>query len=190
MTASPELRILMDNQFKNVKTHARLLSKAMWYEWRMKLQDGLKEGLMKTAEGMDYDDRLLAKQQELLSSVLPDMVKRFEALEAERENLEAVVQELEDCDPKDLEDARAELAAVSRAVAEKTRKVEELRQQLDEAAESIESSTKQKQQCIDEIREAEKIREECRGWSSAEINKLKGKPKLVGSSSSFHELTV
>ncbi|GAB1311067.1 Spc7 kinetochore protein domain-containing protein [Madurella fahalii] len=175
MTASPEFKVLMDNQFKNVKTHARLLSKAMWYEWRMKLQDGLKEGLLKTAEGMDDDDRLLKKQQELLSSVLPDMVKRFEALEIEHENLEAVARELADCDPKDLEDARAELAAVDKNIAEKTRKIEELRQQLDESVESIESCTKQKQQCLDEIREADKIREECRGWSSAEISKLKAR---------------
>lgn len=176
MTASPEFKVLMDNQFKNVKTHARLLSKAMWYEWRMKLQDGLKEGLLKTAEGMDHDDRLLNKQQELLSSVLPDMVKRFEALEIEHSNLEAVARELADCDPKDLEDARAELIAVDQSIAEKARKIEELRQQLDESVESIESCTKQRQQCLDEIREADKIREEYRGWSSAEISKLKGKP--------------
>lgn len=176
MTASPEFKVLMDNQFKNVKTHARLLSKAMWYEWRMKLQDGLKEGLLKTAEGMDNDERLLAKQQELLSSILPDMVKRVEELELEHENLEAVALELADCDPKDLEDARAELVAVDKTIAEKTKQLEELRRELDESTEGVETLTRQKQQYLEEIRQADKIREECRGWSSEEINKLKGKP--------------
>jgi kinetochore protein Spc7/SPC105 len=175
MTASHEFKVLMDNQFKNVKTHERLLSKAMWYEWRMKLQEGLREGLLKTVEGMDSDDRLLEKQQELLSSVLPDMVKRLEALELEEENLEAVAHELADCDPGELEDARAELAAVDESIAEKTKKAADLRQELDESVGGIEALTNQKQQYLDEIREADKIREECRGWSSAEISKLKGK---------------
>jgi kinetochore protein Spc7/SPC105 len=175
MTASPDFKVLMDNQFKNVKTHARLLSKAMWYEWRMKLQDGLKEGLLKTAEGMDNDDRLLMKQQELLSSVLPDMIKRLEELEREHEDLEAVAQELADCDPEDLEDARTQLAAVDGSIAEKTRKLAELRRELDESVQDAETLAQQKQQCLEEIREADKIREECRGWSSEEISKLKGK---------------
>jgi kinetochore protein Spc7/SPC105 len=176
MTASPEFKVLMDNQFKNVKTHARLLSKAMWYEWRMKLQDGLKEGLLKTAEGMDNDDKLLSKQQELISSILPDLVKRFEALELEHGDLEAVAQELADCDPQDLEDARNELATVDKSIEEKTRKLAELRQELDESVRSVEALTLQKQQYLEEIKEADKIREECRGWSSEEIRKHKGKP--------------
>jgi kinetochore protein Spc7/SPC105 len=175
MTASPDFKVLMDNQFKNVKTHARLLSKAMWYEWRMKLQDGLKEGLLKTAEGMDNDERLLAKQQELLSSVLPDMVKRLEELEREHEDLEAVAQEFADCDPQDLEDARTQLAAVDSSIAEKTSKMAELRRELDESVGDAEALIQQKQRCLEEIREADKIREECRGWSSEEISKLKGK---------------
>ncbi|EAQ92612.1 hypothetical protein CHGG_00847 [Chaetomium globosum CBS 148.51] len=179
MTASPEFKVLMDNQFKNVKTHARLLSKAMWYEWRMKLQDGLKEGLLKTAEGMDDDDRLLSKQQELISSILPDMVKRFEALELEHGDLEAVAQELADCDPQDLEDARSELASVDKSIEEKTRKLAELRQELDESVQSVEALTQQKQQYLEEIKEADKIREECRGWSSEEIRKHKAQTDAI-----------
>ncbi|KAK3362163.1 hypothetical protein B0T24DRAFT_641337 [Lasiosphaeria ovina] len=175
MSATPEVRVLMDNQFKNVKTHARLLSKAMWYEWRMKLQDGLREGLLKISEGMDNDERLLAKQQELLSSVLPDMVKRFEALEREHEDLEAAARELADCDPDELEAARADLISAEKSIAEKTKRIEELRRDLEESEKGIDTLTKQKQQCVEEIKEADKIREECRGWSSTEISKLKGK---------------
>ncbi|KAK4155517.1 hypothetical protein C8A00DRAFT_41878 [Chaetomidium leptoderma] len=179
MTASPEFKVLMDNQFKNVKTHARLLSKAMWYEWRMKLQDGLKEGLLKTAEGMDDDDKLLTKEQELLSSVLPDMVKRLEALEREKEDLEAVAQELADCDPQDLEDARAELLAVDESIIEKNKKLAELARELDESVQGVEALSQQKQQYLEEIREADKLREECRGWSSEEISRLKAQTDAI-----------
>ncbi|KAK4101633.1 Spc7-domain-containing protein [Parathielavia hyrcaniae] len=179
MTASPDFKVLIDNQFKNVKTHARLLSKAMWYEWRTKLQDGLKEGLLKTAEGMDNDERLLAEQQELLSSVLPDMVKRLEELEREHEKLEVIAQELADCDPQDLEDARAELAAVDDSIAEKARKLAELQRELDESVREAEALAQQKQQYLDEIRQADIVREECRGWSANEISKLKAQTDAI-----------
>ncbi|KAK3984133.1 kinetochore protein spc7 [Cladorrhinum sp. PSN332] len=179
MTASPEFKVLMDNQFKNVKSHARLLSKAMWYEWRMKLQDGLKDGLIKISEGMDHDDMLLSKQQELLDSVLPEMVKYYEKLEREHQDLEALERELAETDPMELEQARVELISMDKAFAEKTKKIAELQRQLEESTDSIETNTRKKQQCLDEIREADKIREECRGWSSEEINKLKAQTDKI-----------
>lgn len=175
MTASPEFKVLMDNQFKNVKSHARLLSKAMWYEWRMKLQDGLKECLIKISEGMDNDESLLLKQQELLDSVLPEMLRQHEELEREHESLEALERELANCDPQELEEARVELISMDDAIAEKAKKIAELQQQLEESTDSVETNLRRKQQCLDEIREADKIREECRGWSTEEISKLKGK---------------
>ncbi|KAI0534558.1 hypothetical protein GGR58DRAFT_482423 [Xylaria digitata] len=175
ITATPEFKTLMDNQFKNVKTHARLLSKAMWYEWRMKLQDGLKEGLEKISEGMVADEELLQKQQALLNSILPDMVQRFESLVTEHENLEAVAQELADCDPEDLRSARAELTNIDSDIEVKKRKIEELRRQLAETESNIDTATQRKQSCVADIAEAEKEREECRGWTSNEINSLKAK---------------
>ncbi|KAI8951933.1 hypothetical protein F4801DRAFT_543156 [Xylaria longipes] len=175
MTATPEFKALMDNQFKNVKTHARLLSKAMWYEWRMKLQDGLKEGLEKIFEGMEADEELLQKQQTILNSMLPRLVQQFEALTTEREDLKAVAQELADCDPKDLQSARAELTNLDSDIETKKRKIEELRKQLTETESNVDTATQRKRNCVADIEEAEKVREECRGWTSNEINSLKAK---------------
>ncbi|KAI1282742.1 hypothetical protein F5Y07DRAFT_350773 [Xylaria sp. FL0933] len=175
MTATPEFKTLMDNQFKNVKTHARLLSKAMWYEWRMKLQDGLKEGLEKISEGMMADEKLLQRQQTLLNSSLPLLVQQFESLTTEHENLEAVAQELADCDPNDLEAARAELTHIDSDIETKKRKIEELRRQLVETQSNIDTTMQRKQSCVADIGAAEKVREECRGWTSSEINSLKDK---------------
>jgi len=175
ISASPEFKVLMDNQFKNVKSHARLLSKAMWYEWRMKLQDGLKEGLVNIAEGMNHDDRLLKKQQELLSSILPEIAKRVEELEQEYDDLEAVARELAKSDPEELQKARAELLATDKAIVERTRKIVELRAQLEESEKGVESLAKKKEECLAGIKEADKVREECRGWSTTEISAIKGR---------------
>ncbi|KAK5658724.1 hypothetical protein OQA88_1533 [Cercophora sp. LCS_1] len=179
ISASPEFKTLMDNQFKNVKSHARLLSKAMWYEWRMKLQDGLKEGLVHIAEGMDQDDKILQQQQELLASVLPDLTKRVGELEQEHEDLEAVVRELSECDPAELQKARAELVSMETAISEKTKRIAELRSQLEDSENSIDALSKRKQQCLDEIKEADKVREECRGWSSTEISAIKARTEAL-----------
>ncbi|KAI1081960.1 Spc7-domain-containing protein [Whalleya microplaca] len=175
MSATPEFKLLMDNQFKNVKTHARLLSKAMWYEWRMKLQDGLKEGLVKIAEGMTDDEQLLRKEQDLLDSTLPKLIKKFESLEKEHENMQSVAQELADCDPEDLQGARSELMDLDSDIQSRTRKIEELRQQLNETESDISDSLQIKKGCMADIEEAEKVREECRGWTSNEISSLKAK---------------
>ncbi|KAI1314293.1 hypothetical protein F5Y03DRAFT_336672 [Xylaria venustula] len=175
ITATPEFKTLMDNQFKNVKTHARLLSKAMWYEWRMKLQDGLKEGLEKISEGMMADEKLLQKQQALLNSSLPHLVQQSESLTTEHEDLEAVARELADCDPEDLQTTRAELVHVDSDIEMRKRKIEKLRKQMVETEADIETTTQRKQSCVADIAEAEKEREECRGWSSNEINSLKAR---------------
>lgn len=173
--ATPEFKALMDNQFKNVKTHAKLLSKAGWYEWRMKLQEGLREGLAKTAEGMAADEKSLDRQQKLLFSVLPTLTKHFEALARECKNLEEVATELEDCDPEELDSARSDLVSVEDDIEAKTQELVQLREQIQFTEQSIEQLAEQKRNCQADIREAEKIREECRGWSSTEISALQAK---------------
>lgn len=173
MSATSDVKALMDNQFKNVKTHARLLSKAMWYEWRMKLQDGLREGLVKIVEGMEEDERLLGEQQDLLNSILPEFLERHSELQNEAKNLEEVARELADCDPAELQDTREELAFLDSDVAEKKRLIAELTEQLEQHTADVEAFTTKKQSHLADIRESEKIREECRGWTSAEIDTFK-----------------
>ncbi|KAF3005504.1 hypothetical protein E8E14_000690 [Neopestalotiopsis sp. 37M] len=179
ISASPDFKLLMDNQFKNVKTHARLLSKAMWYEWRMKLQDGLKEGLLKIAEEMDEDERVLQKEEKLLQSILPELTAQSEALEAENENLQAIAQEIADCDPEDLLAARAELTSVDADIEAMARQIEEFQHALQETEATVVGLSRRKQDCVAEIAEAEQIREECRGWTSHEISSLKEKVDAI-----------
>ncbi|KAH8816368.1 hypothetical protein F5884DRAFT_775887 [Xylogone sp. PMI_703] len=175
MSASADVKVLMDNQLKNVKTHARLLSKGMWYDWRMTLLDTLKEGLIKTAEDMMADEEHLLHQQQWLDSVLPAILREVQTLEAQEADLRVAADELANCDQEELADARQQLVTVDADVAAKKAMVADLRKQLEASELEIAAATEKKQTYLEDIREAEKIREECRGWSSTEINALKAK---------------
>lgn len=173
MTASADVKALMDNQFKNVKTHARLLSKAMWYEWRMKLQEGLREGLFKISDDMDSDYSKLHEQQALLSSILPTLISEHALLDEERLNLEEVAQEIADCDPEELQNTRDELVDLEHDIEEKKRQIQALQKDFQSAETEVESLAAKKSNYLADIAQSEKVREDCRGWSSVEVNSLK-----------------
>ncbi|PNP46302.1 hypothetical protein TGAMA5MH_02338 [Trichoderma gamsii] len=175
ISATPEVKALMDNQFKNVRTHSRHLSKAMWYEWRMKLQEGLKEGLVSISGGMDDDVRIIEEQEALLKSVMPSLVGRYESLQEESNNLEEAARELADCDPAELQATREELVSLDDDIAQKKKLIAKLRQEFEASEANVEELVGRKAQCLVEIQESEKIREECRGWTSTEVNNLKAR---------------
>jgi len=164
----------MDNQFKNVKTHARLLSKATWYEWRMKLLDGLKDGLYKTMEGMEADAEILQHQQDLLDSVLPSLMAEYESVAAEEAELQAAAEELASCDQEELSEARQKLVSLDSDIDVKRHMVQDLQKQLQDTEVAITTGTVRKQACLDDIQEAERVRELCRGWSADEGLAYKG----------------
>lgn len=174
LSASPDIRTIMDNQFKNVKTNARLQSKAMWYEWRMMLQEGLKEGLVKIAEGMIADGDSLMQQEQLLDSIVPGLVAHYEKLQKQHQDLETAAKELADCDPAEIEAARSDLMMLNDELAAKERRLEELQAELRDIESSTADLTRWKESCLEDIKAAEQIREECRGWTSTEVATLKG----------------
>lgn len=174
ISASPDIKVVMDNQLKNVKTHARLLSKGQWYEWRMELLGTLKQGLIKTAEGMIEDEETLDQQQELLDAVLPSLMERSEQLQQEEGDLQSAADEIANCDQEELGDARQRLIGLDADIQAKKQMIADLRKQMQGKEAEIEEGTERKQVWQEEIREAEKIREECRGWTSSEISILKG----------------
>lgn len=181
ISAPPDVRPIMDNQFKNVKTHARLLSKAMWYEWRMKLLDGLKEGLLKVGDGMNEDDQILIQQEQMLEPVLPGLIEQHERLEKKVQIAQAQADELADCDQDELKEARDSLVSVEMDLEAKQRLVQDLQTQLREKENILGDVLEQKQECNDEIKEAEKLCQDCRGWSGAEVSGLQGKHRSISS---------
>ena len=164
----------MDNQFKNVKTHARLLSKAMWYEWRMKLLDGLKEGLVKVADEMNGDENQLLNQQNTLEPILPNLVHQYDKLEAENNALQTRADELANEDQEELKEARLELVQIGDEIEAKQKLVNELQDEYRQVEERIEYAVDHGQRFLEQIEEAEKVRLESRGWSPFEIATLQG----------------
>ncbi|PHH73612.1 hypothetical protein CDD80_3704 [Ophiocordyceps camponoti-rufipedis] len=175
MTAGADVKALMDHQFKNVKTHARLLSKAMWYEWRMKLQEGLREGLVGIAEGMDADDKALKEQQDMVASVLPGIVTRYESLQEESSSLREAARELADCDPAELASAREQLMSLDADVATKKQQIAELRKQLQDSTAEVQELGSRKMECVQAIEACEETREKYRGWTSREVKALRAR---------------
>lgn len=164
----------MDNQFRNVKTHARLLSKATWYEWRMKLLEGLKEGLNRHVEDMKVDDDLLVEREELLNSNVPSLMEKHASLEREATDLQQLVDEMESCDQEELRTTRVKLSDIESEISTKKQELAQLQEEVQEKTASIEAGAEMRDEFLAQIQEAERVKEECRGWSAREINGLKG----------------
>ncbi|RHZ54615.1 kinetochore-microtubule binding complex subunit SPC105 [Aspergillus thermomutatus] len=178
-TAPPDIRLLMDNQFRNVKTHARLLSKATWYEWRMKLLEGLKEGLDRHVEDMKTDGDLLSKYEALLDGVVTSLVEKQAARKEEATNLQQLADEMENCDQDELRNAREKLSSLEDEIELKKKQLQELQGQVQEKTNNIESGAELKAEFLAQIHEAERVKEECHGWSAKEIGELKGSVRKI-----------
>jgi kinetochore protein Spc7/SPC105 len=164
----------MDNQFRNVKTHARLLSKAMWYEWRMKLLEGLKEGLDRHVSEMQADDVIFSQQEKILGCIVPGLVEKQAALESEATALQQMVDEVENCDQDELRSARERLAKVDAEIAAKRSTLDTMQKELHEKMEAASANAKLKDEYVAQIKDAERVKEECRGWNVKEVLGLKG----------------
>ncbi|KAL2813570.1 hypothetical protein BJX63DRAFT_216084 [Aspergillus granulosus] len=173
MNAAPDIRLLMDNQFRNVKTHTRLMSKATWYEWRMKLLEGLKEGLDRHMEEMKGDDILLSKHETLLKDAVPALATKHSSLKEEATRLQQLADELENCDQEELRSARSRLSSIEEEIASKKKILEELQHEVQDKTDTIETGAELKAEFIAQIQEAERVKEECRGWSAKETRELK-----------------
>ena len=174
MLAPADVKSIMDNQFKNVKTNARLLSKAMWYEWRMKLLDGLKEGLTVIGHGMEQDDRQLTQQEQILQPLIPSLTDEHERLTDQVSKAEAQAEELAKSDQEGLKEARNELFSIDQELDTKRQMVEDLQNQLRERENGLEAAVAAKDECVLAIKEAEQICQDCRGWSTDEVAALQG----------------
>lgn len=179
VNAPPDIRLLMDNQFRNVKTHARLLSKATWYDWRMKLLEGLKDGLNRHVAEMKADGDLLSKYEVLLNSVVPDLAQKHSLLENEAMSMQQLADEMENCDQGELRDAREKLSCVEEEIALKKRQLEDMQSEVQDKTDNIETGTKLKSEFMAQIQEAERVKEECRGWGAKEINDLRSAVRTI-----------
>jgi kinetochore protein Spc7/SPC105 len=174
LTAPPDQRAVMDNQFKNLKTNARLEARGEWYAWRSTLLRDLKTGLLGTMDGFSKDEKVLVKQEALLNAILPPLTERHAHFELECKQLQQRHDELNSCDREELENTREQLVAADIELAEKRQLVQRLKQELVDKEMRIEAVRERKVECVEETRAAERVREECRGWSTSEVKDLAG----------------
>lgn len=174
LTAPPDQRAVMDNQFKNLKTNARLEARGEWYTWRSTLLKDLKAGLLHTMDGFKRDESTLVNQEQLLDVVLPPLVEKKELLSTECKQLQQRHDELNSCDRGELESTREQLTATNAELEEKKQLLAQLQKELADKEARIEAAKNRKVECMEEIKAAERVREECRGWSTSEVSNLKG----------------
>jgi len=164
----------MDTQFKNMKTHARLTSKGMWYEWRMKLLEGLKLGLIQVSEGMTKDDEVLSKQEVALEKTLSPMLQQHENLTNECMELQAKADELPEDEREELEEVRKQLKSADAELQEKKERILGYRKRLEKMQTDSDNFKEAKEECLGAIKEAHKLSKDCRGWSAAQVAVLRG----------------
>lgn len=145
----------------------------------MKLLEGLKQGLDSHVEEMKADDAMLSKKEKHLDSVVPKLAENHSKLKDDADNLERVVQDMENCDLDELRNARGKLSAIDMEIAEKKRQLVEMQASLQENSDLVETGTQVRSKLTQEIGEAERILEECRGWSVDEVQSLKGKRAIL-----------
>lgn len=139
----------------------------------MKLLEGLKEGLNRHADEMKADDEVLTKHEALLNGVVPGLVEKHSSLEQEATSLQQLADEMENCDQDELRSAREKLASIEDEIAAKKQELQEIQTEVQEKTDTVEAGTELKAQFMAQIQEAERVKEECRGWSAKEINELK-----------------
>ena len=174
LSAPAAEKAIMDNQFKNMKTNARLQSKAMWYEWRSKLLDGLKDGLARFGEDFDRDDSTLKKQEALLAKYLPDLVAQYDELDAECNLQLARAAELEGPNRELLDGTRTKLVEVDAELETGKQLLQDLQNELMQKQTALDDLKERKLEYMEETKAAERVSEECRGWSTSEVAALKG----------------
>jgi kinetochore protein Spc7/SPC105 len=181
LTAPPDQRKVMDNQFKNLKTNARLEARGEWYTWRSTLLQDLKSGLLHTLDAFKKDESTLINQEELLDVVLPPLIEKQETLVTQCKQLQQRHDELNSCDREELEHTREQLTIADAELIEKKHSLVRLQQELAGKEARIEAARERKVECAEEIKAAERVREECRGWSTTEVSNLRGMPSAASS---------
>ncbi|KAM0702084.1 hypothetical protein Q7P35_010994 [Cladosporium inversicolor] len=174
MSATSDRKMAIDAQLRDMKTHARMRSKEMWYGWRSQLLDELMHVLQGIAEGLLKDDETLQAREEILSQVLPQMIQKQASLQQDAEQLEVEASATSDEEKEELEAARARITSVEAELAEKRRILEELQYDVNEQEEIGENLRETKDEFTAAIKEAERVRESYRTISVDEINALKG----------------
>ena len=167
--ARPDVKAVMDNQFRNGKTNARLQSKEGWYTWRGQLVDGLQTGLEGIRADLEQDKETLSQQQQNLDRMVPHYAARKHQLGQQAQDLRRRVQEHESIDQEALRSKREELARLDEEIAQGAQRASQLQQELSERVEMLSQANELRQEMDDQIGEAVRVQEEQNRWHSKDV---------------------
>lgn len=173
MTATPELRAQMDNQFKNIKIFARLQSKKQWYEWRTKLHQGLQEGMGKTLEDLEKDKSVLQKRRAVVDAVYPGLQAEYEAAVQEMGRLEKFTKQLGE-ERESILAVRRKRQQLQASIEQRKQETARLQAEAKASRERVAAMKVEREQYLEELEEAKRVQEERRSWSHQEISSLRG----------------
>ncbi|KIX00454.1 uncharacterized protein Z518_10594 [Rhinocladiella mackenziei CBS 650.93] len=188
--ARPDVKMVMDNQFRNGKANARLQSKEGWYQWRAQLVEGLKTGLEGINQGMNADLDLLQKQQHLLDDVMPKLLHEHSALQHQSASLQQSLAELDSVDHEALNHCRRQLQKADEYYLQRSALLDMLQQQINEKDEALVAAAELKTEMKDQIAEADRVREENKGWPVADVLVLKSKVKGIEEQTGWQLVTA
>lgn len=164
----------IDAQMRDIKSNARLRSKEMWYAWRSQLLDDLMKGLQSIGEGLIRDDEVLQQLEEVVDNVVPGLIGVHGKLQMEAEMLEQENAAMNEDEKEQLDPARENLQQVSQKVADRQEELARLRREVEGLDLSIGDLQETRTEFLSAIKEADRVKEACRGISLTEINDLKG----------------
>lgn len=188
--ARPDVKVVMDNQFRNGKANARLQSKEGWYQWRAQLVEGLRAGLEGINQGMSADLALLDQQQQTLDGVIPTLLREQSELEVQKTSLQQRLQELDSVDQEALNICRQQLRDANHYYLERSAVLNSLQEQMKEKDEALAAAKELKVEMAGQIAEADRVREEHKGWPVADVQALKSKVESIEKRTGWRLLTV
>jgi Spc7 kinetochore protein/Knl1 RWD C-terminal domain/MELT motif len=188
--ARPDVKMIMDNQFRNGKANARLQSKEGWYTWRRQLVDGLRTGLDGIKAGMEEDAQSLSRQEAILERTVPKLVEQLEGLGLEAQKLQQRAEDFESVDYDALNKARNQLESVDDEVSKKTALLAQLQQQMTDKEEALSAAAELKVEFQGQIAEAERVQDQYRGWKVEEVIRLRDRVEAIEKKSGWELVTV
>ncbi|EWC44664.1 hypothetical protein DRE_06560 [Drechslerella stenobrocha 248] len=167
--APPDVRSVMDLQFKNIKTSSRLEARRDWYTWRQGLQETLKAKTEENLAALKEDERILEKQRQIVDTLQPTLTARHRELEERAETLKARKEDIESCDPKELDEKRETLRASKKKLEEKKKELEEATKAAEQLETEVSAREARKAKCLSAIESAEKVAEANKGYTEEEV---------------------
>ncbi|KAF3909232.1 hypothetical protein ABW20_dc0103757 [Dactylellina cionopaga] len=169
VVAPPDVRAVMDLQFKNIKSSSRLEARGDWYTWRQGLQETLKAKAEENLTSLREDGKLLEKQREMVKELEPMLTIKHNELSERVEILKARKEEIEACDPQELEEKREALKISKKKLEEKRVELEKALKMNEELEVEVKGREERKEKCLSAIEDAEKVAEANKGYTEEEV---------------------